>query len=210
METKWSLKAAPLPSLVTAKKNGMYQIHDTAKACIAAETKTISLKDLHEKLGHSHHESLRTMSRLGYLEGYQLKDDKSFECEACIQWKLAEDNIPKSSESKVTEVGQMIHTDVWGPAKFISSNGNRYFITFIDKFSHHTTVMDMKHKNEVLDAFKRYYKMFKNQVGKKIRQFDRIMEESILGHFESFWTRRVSVTFVPFHTPLGKMVLWRE
>ena len=62
-----------------------------------------------------------------------------------------------------------IYTDVWGPSKTKSLEGNHYFVTFIDDLFRRIWVLLMKHKDEVFGVFLKWKKMVENQTGKKIK-----------------------------------------
>ena len=54
-----------------------------------------------------------------------------------------------------------MHTDVCGPMKTPSQNGNRYFMLFIDDFTRMTWVYFLKEKSEVFGFFKKFKQFVK-------------------------------------------------
>ena len=57
----------------------------------------------------------------------------------------------------------IIHPDVWGPSKFATLDGSRWFVTFIDDCTRMTWVCLMKSKSEVNLLFKNFHKMVCSQ-----------------------------------------------
>lgn len=53
---------------------------------------------------------------------------------------------------------------------------NKYFITFIDDLSKHTTIYLLKHKYEAFEKFKQYKTLIENQLIKKIKKFEGLMK----------------------------------
>ena len=64
---------------------------------------------------------------------------------------------------------QSIHFDIYGPMSVRPRHDILYFITFIDDFTRYDHVYLISHKLEVLDCFKRYINLIKNQLDKKIK-----------------------------------------
>lgn len=62
----------------------------------------------------------------------------------------------------------IIHTDVCGPFKTMSRNGEMYFITFTDELSRHGYVYLNKHKHEAFVMFKVFQSEVENHLNKTI------------------------------------------
>ena len=80
----------------------------------------------HRRLGHP---SFSYMKHL-FPSLFRTCSDSEFKCETCVMAKSHRASFPVS-DSKATLPFDLIHSDVWGPAK-VTSNGFRWFVTFID------------------------------------------------------------------------------
>lgn len=69
-------------------------------------------------------------------------------------------SFPTLSLIEYTSPLQLVHTDRWGPAPYVSSIGYRYYISFIDTCTCYTWLYLLRNKS---DAFKTFLN-FKNQV----------------------------------------------
>jgi hypothetical protein len=90
-------------------------------------------------------------------------------CNGCIQGKQHRQPFPKSGATRANDLLEIVHSDVCGPMKTTSLGGARYFLTFTDDKSRHTTVYFLKTKDEVLEKFKAYQALSENITGKKIK-----------------------------------------
>jgi hypothetical protein len=85
-------------------------------------------------------------------------------CSNCEFGKLS--RIPlKTGRNRATRIGELTHSDVWGPIANTSIRGARYFVTFKDDYSGYTTVYLMKRKNEVPALFRLYHALLLNETG---------------------------------------------
>jgi transposase InsO family protein len=67
--------------------------------------------------------------------------------------------------------GELVHTDLWGPAQTESVAGHLYYISFTDDFSQETKVRFLKLKSEDLSTLKDYEMELKRQTpGAKIKK----------------------------------------
>ncbi len=102
------------------------------------------------------------------VQGAKLKSpsDISF-CKACVQGKMHKRPI-KRSQTSTSNVLEIVHTDVSDLMKMQSIGGAKYFVTFIDDYSHYTVVYFLKEKSEVFAKFKEFEVEVTNQMGKTI------------------------------------------
>ena len=72
-------------------------------------------------------------------------------CDSCRIGKMH--RLP-FERAKITAAAplEIISSDVWGPAPMVSSEGYRYYITFIDSFTRFTWIFPMKLKSEAFSV----------------------------------------------------------
>ena len=128
------------------------------------EIKSGSLFDLHKLLGHVNYATIKEMLRRGDIE-FKLTNNIEKECLCCIKAKAQRQPIQKMGTRNSTKVGDLTHTDVWGPAPVNSIGSMKWFVLFIDDFSKFIIVVFLKQKSDVLNAFKEYHKRMKVQFG---------------------------------------------
>lgn len=120
----------------------------------------------HRRLGHRDCDAVMKLKDLA--QGVHVKGCSCKElCEACIQGKMHRKQFPKMSESKTSEVMDLVHTDICGPMRTKTIGGRRYFLTFIDDYSKYTVVYIIRNKFEALEKLEEYVEMAKTQFNKK-------------------------------------------
>ena len=103
-------------------------------------------------------------------------NDKDYEslpnCESCLLEKIIKSLFIEKGE-RVSDVLDLVPSDVCGPMSTSVRGGYHYFITFIDDLSKYGYVYLMKHKSESFEMFKRY------KLKRVLKLFDQIDEVNI-------------------------------
>ena len=98
------------------------------------------------------------------LESFDFKSDDV--CESCLLGKMT-----KSPFTGTCERGEglldLVHTDVCGPFRSATRDGNRYYVTFTDDFSRYGYVYLIKHKSDTFEVYKMYQNEVENQLGRR-------------------------------------------
>ncbi|GKB92658.1 retrotransposon protein, putative, ty1-copia subclass [Tanacetum coccineum] len=117
------------------------------------------------------HKSKKHMEKLQQEGLSKSTNDESFDqCSSCLSCKMTRKSFPHRPE-RVTGLLGIIHTDLCGPLRHVSRQGDSYFITFTDDYSRYGYVYLLKHKHEVFETFKVFKNEVENQLGKTIKAF---------------------------------------
>src|SRR5258708_4276106 len=104
-------------------------------------TLPMDLTLLHRHLCHHHLAGIRKLLSGNLVTGLRLdsKAEPDPVCEACKAGKMHADPFPLSS-TQTSRPLQLVHSDVHGPVKVSTHQGYRYWVSFIDDFSHFKAV----------------------------------------------------------------------
>ena len=83
---------------------------------------------------------------------------ENFDCVSCQLGKQPVLSF-NTNESISTDIFDLIHTDVWKPSSISSIGGSRYFVVFVDDYSHYSWIFNMKHRSELLQVYSNFAKM---------------------------------------------------
>ncbi|KAH9666120.1 Integrase catalytic domain-containing protein [Citrus sinensis] len=123
----------------------------------------------HKWMGHFHYSALDYMQKNDLVQGMTFNRGGASVCGVCQLGKQARLPFPVNKAWRAVEKFQLIHTDVCGPMRTASLNGNKYFMVFIDDFSRMCWVYFLKHKSEVASVFWKFKIWIENQSGCKIK-----------------------------------------
>ena len=118
----------------------------------------------HRCLGHA---SFGYMEKL-FSSLFANFDVSSFKCDVCEPAKSHRASFPLTL-TKSPVPFMIIHSDVWGPSKFVTLDGSCWFVTFIDDCTRMTWVCLMKSKSEVNLLFQKFHKMVCSQYNGQVQ-----------------------------------------
>ena len=93
------------------------------------------------------------------------------QCVPCLEGKQHRAIIPTESEVENPRVLHRTYSDVCGPMETMAQRGYRYFVTFINGYSHHLVVKLIKVKSEVPKLTKEYLERAKTETGERANYF---------------------------------------
>jgi hypothetical protein len=118
-------------ALSAKKRGGVFRV--MAASAIESKTKKKSFKDYHRRCGHANPRIIRVMSKIAILPPIEERQGQTSKvCQTCLKGKMTRTAIPKPSNTKTRESGNLIHSDLCGPMRTRSIQGNLYIISYLD------------------------------------------------------------------------------
>ena len=119
----------------------------------------------HKRLGHISKKRIDQLVLEKFIRSFGVKD-----IEKCVSYIKEKNTHTKGKRSsRVTNLLQLIHTDICGPFPTELENEEQYFITFTDDYSRYGYIFLINEKLESLDTFKIYKADVENQLNKRIK-----------------------------------------
>lgn len=111
----------------------------------------------HRKLGHLGSTNMKKLVNISDGMNLTGKDFKILDniCETCLKAKQTRKPF-KEERNRASRPLELIHSDVCGPIEPTTWDGSKYFITFLDDYTHFTSVYLMKGKYEVAEIVKEF------------------------------------------------------
>ncbi|GMG39212.1 unnamed protein product [Aspergillus oryzae] len=124
----------------------------------------------HLRLGHIGHGGLDAIVKKGYGTGINMTSVKQWElCDGCALGKQTRVSYMPKSPNHAKKLLEVVHSDVCGPMQTSTFGGKRYFVTFIDEYSHFCVVYLLRNKSEVADKFAEFVAFAETQTGKVVK-----------------------------------------
>jgi hypothetical protein len=146
---------------VIPKVNGLYKVISEAEEAHAANTKPQkhTLADLHRRMAHIAPYAAKRLIQDGSFTGIELdlsSPEPTF-CESCVHAKMKRAPAGREREGERAEnLGDLVHTDVWGPSGLESIHGHKYFNTCTDDSKAHTHLYLLRAKSQTFPAYKQF------------------------------------------------------
>ena len=122
----------------------------------------------HGRLGHPNKIVLQVLSQIHD----QVHVNATLEfCEACQYGKLHQSVFSLTRSLHTTEPFQVKHMDVWGPTSYLSIEGYRFYITFVDDFTRYTWIYPFHLKSETATICLQFHRMIERQFDTKVKCF---------------------------------------
>ena len=133
-----------------------------------ANAATANLKTWHERMGHLNLKAMQKLLSTQGVDGVGVNGNSKFFCDECQMNKSHK--LPFSKETKrVTQPGEMIHSDVCGPMSETSLGGARYYVSFIGDSTSYRYVYFIKHKIDAVESFITLDKLLRNKFERRIK-----------------------------------------
>jgi len=106
----------------------------------------------HRRLGHLSENYMKKLSKI--VDGLNIgKYCSTSGCSVCTQGKQSS-NPFNGTRTRAKRPLQLVHTDVCGPITPTSWSGERYYVSFIDDFTHFAIVYPIKEKSDIFNKLK--------------------------------------------------------
>lgn len=104
---------------------------------------------------------------MNMVVGMKDVSDKINFCEVCVKGKQTRQSFSNNRPATKRPL-ERVHTDVFGPFDVETYDGSKYFVSFMDDYSHMAVIYLMKSKSEVFDKLQEYHAMATSHFGSKM------------------------------------------
>ena len=159
--------------------NGLYILNLGDPTIYKISTKRHRSNDLnpaylwHCCLGHINEKRVEKLHRDGLLDSF---DFESFDtCESCLLGKMTKSPVTGTSE-RVSDLLELVHSDVCGLMSSVARGGFQYFITFTDDFSRYGYIYLIRHKSKSFEKFRSFRMKYIIIPTRQLNFYDLIVE----------------------------------
>ncbi|KAJ0471759.1 putative RNA-directed DNA polymerase [Helianthus annuus] len=151
--------------MIGSQLQGLYMCGNTFVTNVSIVNASV-YKLWHSRLGHPADQAIKMFKDTLNIS---IEGDHG-PCDVCHRAKQHREPFPLS-EHKSSQLGELVHLDVWGPYKVASREGHRYFLTIVDDYSRAVWVCLMKSKTEVFENIQTFVNIIQTQFKKVVKCF---------------------------------------
>jgi transposase InsO family protein len=151
-----------------AENNIFHLLGETvsSESCVAESSQNLDARLWHLRLGHTSEKNLEILRKRNLIK-VAVPASLDF-CSGCVKGKQTRVSFSVGKHN-TKGILDYVHTDVWGPSSTPSLSGGKYFVSFIDDFSHKLWVYVLKLKSDVFETFKTWLALVEVETGKKLK-----------------------------------------
>jgi hypothetical protein len=123
----------------------------------------------HERFGHLNFRYMKQLSKQILVDGLPDIHLSKGVCEGCVLGKHPQKKFDKGKSQRASAPLDMIQSDLMGPFMHPTINKVRFFLIFVDDFSHFTWIYFLRQKFEVFQHLKDFKALVEKQSRKKIK-----------------------------------------
>ena len=152
-------------------KNGLYHLEHKAEVAAVVREELVTIERLHKLMGHISLEAAKALVQKGVVEGFKLDEtSKILSCDSCEYGKAHRKEVKKERQfPRASNIGDEIHSDVWGPSPVKTIGGREYYSSFTDDNSCYSKLYLQRTKDETFTSYKTYEAELLRQKGIHIK-----------------------------------------
>ena len=150
------------------RRDGLYYFKGIPRIHAMKINDTASLDLWHQRLGHP---SLRITKLVPEVNSSNCGSSLNNICDVCQRAKQRRDKF-SVSDNKTSGIFELVHCDLWGPYRTVSSCGASYFLTIVDDFSRAVWIYLLADKKEVSIMLKRFLPWLRDSLLNKSKFFE--------------------------------------
>jgi len=153
--------------------NGLGLIVQTLRALGAVAGPSMnSVQLIHYRFMGASESTVKSMARRGIATPFPtMKEICAYPwCPHCIAAKLTKLPFPKASDYRASELGELVHFDVFGPLKPTAIGGYRYVLALVDDFCRGGWVVLLKFKSELQRKLEIWQEKFETRWSKLLKR----------------------------------------
>ncbi|TXG68352.1 hypothetical protein EZV62_003287 [Acer yangbiense] len=160
-----TIQALELENYIFGMNRPSIMFEDFESKSRSAHLAAVNASVWHAKLGHPTPLILQKMLTNVH---FNIRFHAPSFCDSCKLGKLHRLPFPNLEITAMSPL-ELIYSDVWGPAPMLSTNGSRYYISFVDAFTRFTWLFPLKLKSDALEVFIKFQKSVELQFDSKIK-----------------------------------------